>query len=80
MGCPSPPRQSCRELVAWQKAMDFVMNVYATTKVFSRDEFYGLAGQLSRAAVLIPTNIAEVKHTSRRKSFCSFLYEPKDHW
>jgi len=52
-------RQSCRELIAWQKARDFVMDVYRTTRAFPRDETYALAGQLRRAAVAIPTNIAE---------------------
>ena len=51
--------QSYRDLIAWQKAMDFVMDVYRTTKTFPRDETYALAGQLRRAAVSIPTNIAE---------------------
>jgi len=51
--------QSYRELIAWQKAMNFVMEVYKTTKTFPRDETYGLASQLRRAAVAIPTSIAE---------------------
>jgi four helix bundle protein len=51
--------QSCRDLIAWQNAMDFVMDVYRTTKAFPRDDPYGLADQLRRAAVAIPTNIAE---------------------
>jgi four helix bundle protein len=50
---------SYRELIAWQKAMDFVMDVYRTTKTFPRGDPYALAGQLRRAAVSIPTNIAE---------------------
>jgi four helix bundle protein len=51
--------QSYRDLMAWQKSMDFVMDVYRTTKTFPRDETYALAGQLRRAAVAIPSNIAE---------------------
>jgi four helix bundle protein len=51
--------QSYRELIAWQKAMSFVMEVYKTTKLFPRDETYGLASQLRRAAVAIPAGIAE---------------------
>jgi four helix bundle protein len=39
--------------------MDFVMDVYRTTKTFPRDETYALAGQMRRAAVAIPSNIAE---------------------
>src|SRR5262245_16527114 len=51
--------QSYRDLIAWQKAMDFVMEIYRATKTFPRDEVYALASQLRRAAVAIPANIAE---------------------
>lgn len=51
--------QSYRQLIAWQKAMNFVMEVYKVTKTFPRDETYGLASQLRRAAIAIPTSIAE---------------------
>ncbi len=51
--------QSYRELIAWQKSMNFVMEVYKVTKTFPRDETYGLASQLRRSAVSIPTSIAE---------------------
>ena len=51
--------QSYRDLIAWQKAMDFVMDVYRTSKSLPRDELYGLASHLRRAAVGVPTNIAE---------------------
>ena len=59
--CAGQPNtaQSCQDLIAWQNAMDFVMDVYRTTKTFPRDDHQGLAGQLRRAAVAIPTNIAE---------------------
>jgi four helix bundle protein len=65
--------QSYRELIAWQKAMDFVMDVYRTTKAFPRDETYALAGQLRRAAVAIPTNIAEGQARFSANEFHSFL-------
>jgi four helix bundle protein len=65
--------QSYRELIAWQKAMDFVTNVYGTTKSFPRDELYGLASQLRRAAVLIPTNIAEGQARFSPQEFFFFL-------
>jgi four helix bundle protein len=51
--------QSYRDLLAWQKAMEFVMEIYRNTKNFPRDEVYGLAAQLRRSAVSIPANIAE---------------------
>ncbi len=65
--------QSYRELIAWQKAMDFVMDVYRTTKTFPRDETYALAGQLRRAAVAIPTNIAEGQARFSPNEFHFFL-------
>jgi len=37
--------QSYRELIAWQKAMNFVMDVYGATRLFPRDEVYALASQ-----------------------------------
>jgi four helix bundle protein len=48
-----------RELVAWQKSMDLVELVYRLTACFPREELYGLTNQLRRAAVSIPSNIAE---------------------
>lgn len=65
--------QSYRDLIAWQKAMEFVMEVYAATKLFPRDEMYGLASQLRRAAVLIPTNIAEGQARYSPSEFHFFL-------
>ena len=47
------------DLIAWQKAMDLVEEVYKITKRFPKEEVYGLASQLRRAVVSIPSNIAE---------------------
>lgn len=65
--------QSYRELIAWQKAMAFVMEVYTATKAFPRDEVYGLASQLRRAAVFVPTNIAEGQARFSPQEFHFFL-------
>jgi four helix bundle protein len=65
--------QSYRELVAWQKAMEFVMSVYTATKAFPRDEVYGLASQLRRAATFVPTNIAEGQARFSPQEFHLFL-------
>lgn len=51
--------QSYKDLIAWQKAMDFVAAVYSATKHFPKDELYCLTSQLRRAALSIPSNIAE---------------------
>jgi four helix bundle protein len=48
-----------RDLIAWQKAMDFVEGIYRATKIFPKDELYGLTSQLRRASVSVPSNIAE---------------------
>ena len=50
---------SYRDLIAWQKAMELVALIYRITQSFPRDELYGLTSQLRRAAVSIPSNIAE---------------------
>jgi len=65
--------QSYRELIVWQKAMGFVMEVYAATKSFPRDELYGLATQLRRAAVSVPSNIAEGQARYSPREFHQFL-------
>jgi four helix bundle protein len=51
--------QHYRDLIAWQKSMDLVEDVYRLTQTFPREELYGLTSQLRRAAVSIPSNIAE---------------------
>jgi len=48
-----------RKLQAWQKSHDLVLQVYELTEKFPAKEMYGLTSQLRRAAVSIPTNIAE---------------------
>jgi four helix bundle protein len=65
--------QSYRDLIAWQKAMDLVMDVYRTSKTFPRDEVYGLASQLRRAAVGVPSNIAEGQARFSANEFHFFL-------
>lgn len=61
--------ESYRSLLAWQKSVDFAVLVYRLTSEFPRHEVYGLAGQMQRAAVSIPSNIAEGKE---RQSDCDF--------
>jgi four helix bundle protein len=52
-------RAGYQGLIAWQRAMDLVEAVYATTRGWPREELYGLTGQARRAAISIPSNIAE---------------------
>jgi four helix bundle protein len=67
------PLKSYKELIVWQKAVDLVMVVYAFTKLFPKDEWYGLRQQMRRAAVSIPSNIAEGQCRSTTKDFLHFL-------
>jgi len=57
--------KSFKELVVWQKAMQVVRVVYDATDGFPKTERYALADQLVRAAVSVPSNIAEVYSISR---------------
>jgi len=65
--------QSYRDLIACQKSMDFVMDVYRATKAFPRDEVYGLASQLRRASVLVPTYVAEGQARLSGNDFYNYL-------
>ena len=64
---------SYKDLIAWRKAMDLVTEVYRATGSFPRDEIYGLTNQLRRAAVSVPSNIAEGQARFSRKEFHHFL-------
>jgi four helix bundle protein len=65
--------ESYRDLIAWRKAMGLVTDVYQATRSFPRDELYGLSNQLRRAAVSVPSNIAEGQARFSRKEFHHFL-------
>jgi four helix bundle protein len=54
-----PMVKSFRDLQVWQKAMDLADAIYTVTAAFPRNEVFGLASQLRRAAVSIPSNVAE---------------------
>jgi four helix bundle protein len=53
--------QSFRDLTVWQKGMDLAERVYACTETMPQSEAFGLTSQIRRAAVSIPSNIAEGK-------------------
>lgn len=65
--------KSYQDLEVWQKAMDLVVLCYEITKNFHKNEAYGLSSQLQRAAVSIPSNIAEGRHRSHGREFLQFL-------
>ena len=64
---------SYRELLAWQEAMDFAAEVYRVTRRFPKEELYGVTSQLRRAAVSIPSNIAEGQGRQTTGEFRQFL-------
>ena len=69
--------RSYRDLKAWQKARSLVKRVYGATGIFPKEELYGLARQLRRAAVSVPSNIAEGygrKHKAEYDQFLSISY------
>jgi four helix bundle protein len=51
--------KSFKELIVWQKAYKLVLEIYKITNNFPKSETYGLAGQIRRAAISVPSNIAE---------------------
>ena len=57
----------------WQRAMTFVESVYRVTQAFPRDEQFGLTSQLRRAAVSIPSNIAEGQGRQSTQAFQNHL-------
>lgn len=65
--------QSYKELKVWQKAMNLVKEVYALTGRFPKDELYGLKSQMERAAVSIPSQIAEGYLRRHKKEYLHFL-------
>ena len=68
---------SYRDLIAWQKAMALVTEVYRVTEEFPRREMYGLTRQLRDAAVSVPSNISEGKGRQTRKDYAQFLYRAR---
>lgn len=62
-----------KDLLVWQKGIQLVFLVYKLTATFPREEQYGLTSQMRRAAVSIPSNIAEGSRRGTRKDFRQFL-------
>jgi len=58
-----------KDLEVWKKSMDLVSNIYKITESFPNKELYGLTNQIRRAAVSVPSNIAEGAARSSKKEF-----------
>jgi four helix bundle protein len=64
---------SYRDLEVWQVAMDLANKVYDATEKFPKSEMYGLASQIRRSAVSIPSNIAEGSARNGTKELLNFI-------
>jgi four helix bundle protein len=65
--------QHFKDLVVWQKAMDLVVAVYKVSEGFPQREVYSLTNQIRRAAVSVPSNIAEGQAHFNKGEFTHFL-------
>jgi four helix bundle protein len=65
--------RSYQELIGWKKGIELVTDVYRLTQKFPKQEIYGLTSQIRRAAVSIPSNIAEGQGRMSRGEFKQFL-------
>ena len=63
-----------KDLDVWQMSMDLVEMVYTQSAMYPKEEVYGLTSQIRRAAVSVPSNIAEGAARQGSKEFIQFLY------
>ncbi len=64
---------TCRDLFVWQKAMSLVEEIYGLVRLLPVEERYGLSDQMRRAAISIPSNIAEGQQRNSKKDFSKFF-------
>lgn len=62
-----------KDLIVWQKAMELVAEVYLLVKKLPKEELFALSDQIRRAAISIPSNIAEGQGRNSTKEFIQFL-------
>jgi four helix bundle protein len=66
--------KSYRDLIVWQKGIEFAKELYSVTHKLPDDERYGMVSQIRRSAVSVPSNIAEGQARRTPKAFVQFLY------
>jgi len=66
-------QNSYKNLIVWQKSVELAVEVYELTDRFPKSEIFGLTSQMRRAAVSIPSNIAEGRRRLTQKEFIHFL-------
>ncbi len=62
-----------KDLIVWQEALEFVVDVYKVTEKFPKSEMYGLTNQIRRSAVSIPSNIAEGNQRNSIPQYLKFV-------
>ena len=72
--CKEGIMRSHKDLDVWKRSIRFVQDLYSVTKLFPKDEIYCLTNQMRRAAVSIPSNIAEGAARKGNKEFIHYLY------
>jgi len=70
----NPKIKRLEDLEIWNQSIDLVEQIYTITKKFPKEELYGLSGQLRRAAISIPSNIAEGFARFHNREYKQFLY------
>ena len=65
--------KSYKDMIVWQKSMDLAIEIYKLVKLLPKEEIYALSDQMRRAAVSIPSNIAEGQSRNKTKEFIQFL-------
>lgn len=63
-----------KELVVWQRAMELAQELYFLTRALPKEEMYALSSQMRRAAISIPSNIAEGNCRTTKKDYVQFLH------
>lgn len=69
----APSTKSFKDLIVWQKAYQLVLKIYKITEAFPKTELYGLASQIRKSAVSIPSNIAEGYGRRSSREYRQFL-------
>ena len=69
-----PRIRNFRDLLIWQRGMKLANRIYSLTRGFAQDERFGLTSQMRRAAVSVPSNIAEGFNRRHNKEYKQFLF------
>jgi len=64
---------SYKDLIVWQRSVELIVAVYELTEKFPREEIYGLTSQMRRAAIFIPSNIAEGRFMGTKNDYLHYL-------